>query len=58
MQICPLHGATSITYKKRGNFLVETGLFKTSPVECGTSILDANINVIDVTNFFLIHLSV
>jgi len=46
-----LHGSTSITYEERGNLLVESGLFKISPVEsAATLMLDANVNIIALCN--------
>ncbi|XP_025423855.1 uncharacterized protein LOC112693141 [Sipha flava] len=48
-----LHGSTSITYQQRGNLLLESEFFKKSPVESGTSMLDANINIISLNNKLL-----
>jgi hypothetical protein len=52
-----LHGSTSITYQQRGNLLLDSGFFKKSPVESGTSMLDANIYIIALSNK-LIYLAV
>jgi hypothetical protein len=48
-----LHGSTSITYQQRGNLLLDSGFFKKSPVESETSMLDANINIIALSNKLL-----